>query len=104
MLENCDDPQLTYFNLEADFQSGRVYIQYNWVAVYREVLELERFPFDRQLLRIYIEISDVKPLAPEQWSKDNDELPFQVTEVLQDFDYAGYSARWKESMDPGRFI
>lgn len=69
--------------------------------MYREVLELENFPFDRQLLRIYIEIADINPLAPALWDKNNNEDPFVVSTWLNDFAYAGYQAAWRESLDPG---
>ena len=64
-------------------------------------MELREFPFDRQLLRIYIEISDIDPLPANDKSWDYiGEEPFSVTESITDFKYHSFIGKWEDSKNP----
>mmetsp|Transcript_2998 Transcript_2998/g.4044 ORF Transcript_2998/g.4044 Transcript_2998/m.4044 type:complete len:407 (-) Transcript_2998:83-1303(-) len=104
-LENCNSSRMTFYNVEVNFLTKEVFIQWNWIAIYHETMKLHKFPYDRQLLRIYIEVADINPLKPEdyplpkrKWPKDN---PARVESQLMDFNQTiGSSCVWSETPDP----
>lgn len=80
-----------------------VSIRKNFLATYRELLELQHFPFDRQLLRVEFHLSRTFPLEFKFWAYRDEnfyETPFtiqQEEDLLPDMSYFGYKAEWKKS-------
>jgi len=87
-LDNCqagNEPTLR--NVEVNFKTGNVFMQYNWIATFREMMELHRYPFDRQLCRAHIQVSDLVPV-------DTNSDAFEVSSHVSDFYYNGFHGIW----------
>lgn len=67
VLYTADTYDVQSHGLEINFYTGEIKYYVNWVANIRDVLQLQRFPFDRQLLRLPFEVT-----GQDDWAFSNE--------------------------------